>query len=986
MWLLDVDCYFAQVGVNDPQGKGRLSAVKRDVVKSALFLVGTLAMTGALEVRGAAEDGTLIRRNYDGLQCEVSRPELLQLSLDGIPLMASPSFYVVNRDWTRRLYGLEDDGDCLARRQVEETSTSIRIVYPLKSSGGEFAGRLIYELSKGPRFCVRLEGKLNTTGDGCVEHRMGRFAPGWFAGQGWKAVRQDGSTTGGVAPITPVSPILAKSTLVERFRDLQVSSLPGLLRFRSEGNFRFSFVDYRLNQYNEGELCYWLGVLGTVIKPNTPFEYSLEMTFDRQPRPVVSQTQVTTRPAARVPEVLGPETTPDRILPTPRHLVWGPATVRLADRIPVTVEAEGGAEDASQGLALVQNILSPHCKSFGLELAATEGKASAAPFLRVVMTKGSPAEDRSRPDWYRLRVGKDGAHLEAHTTGGLRAGLATLIQLFRAGEDGTSLRECEVEDYAAMPVRAVHFFSGRDARELQIAMLRNVLLPLKYNMIIYECEYIEWESLPQIRDARYSMKKADAAAVIEEAHRLGFEVVPLINTFGHCEWLLDNDAFRHLADNPAMPYAYDPSNPDVYRLCERVYAEALDLFRPRYFHIGHDEVTMRGFPLKEANRKRGAAELFWEDTMHYYKWLRDRGVKTMMWGDQLLAPGEGKGATLAHSKADAEKLRRRLPKDIVIADWHYDSAPPEKFVSLRVLTSAGFDVLACTWCDPMNIVQFAKAAAMERARVDGAKGSRGEVLGLMQTTWAGYSFDKLSFERNIDQYAAYVLAGEAAWRGGARDLKEVKFDYHHEFVRLWTRDLLPPGKGQGWSLDLTPCANLPLVGTEEYLPIAGGASLSSFETLKPGLQKAGRWYVNWPGRDGKPAACLFYGQFNPPGTWLGELRTPIERPARTLFFVVASTVAGPKRQPVATTIVEYEDGTTVTIDWCPGVNVFGLEDGREAPLSTIVWRGEEPGKGPRYIHGYVWQNPYPAKTIKALVTKSTRAGGGLLLFGVSGLE
>ncbi|MGC8740419.1 MAG: family 20 glycosylhydrolase [Candidatus Sumerlaeaceae bacterium] len=929
--------------------------------------------------------------DIDGLRVECTRPEDLSLSVDGIPFLAAPQLYVVAKNWSRKYYAFEDDAQCLTGRRLERTTSGgVQIIFSLQSPNDDFKGQLIYEIGREKRFCVFVRGELTSHTEARIEHRFGLCAPGWFVGRTWQALSQDGSTTTGVAPILARSGSLKEMTLVESFRELAIASRLYSLLVRSHGDYRFALLDYRESPYNGGELCYWLGILESKIELCRPFEYGVEINFAARPGRLASGVKTTTEPVRPVDIVLCADHGVDRILPQPKRFLRHEGETPIPSRWSVVLKGAQPLVEQREARDLIGRILATEAGRFGTSLEFTAKTSHDASALQIEFTEAARrAEQAGKFDYYRLFAGAGGVHIEVGTTGGLRCSLASLIQLLQWRNGRACIAHCDIEDFSDMPVRAVHFFTGKNGRDLQINMLRSVLLPLKFNMIIYQCDYLEWESVPQLRHERYGMSKAEARAVIEEARRLGFEVVPLVNTFGHCEWLLENDHFRHLADNPARPYAYDPSNPQVYEICERIYSEAIDLFRPRLFHIGHDEVTLYGFPEKPANKQRGAERLFYEDTLHYYEWLRSRGVRMMMWGDQLLAPGEGAGATLAHSKEQAKWLREVLPKDIIIADWHYDPNPPEEFTNLRVLTEAGFDVLACTWYSPLNILRFAKAVEIERRRVASVskQGPRqGEVLGLMQTTWAGYSFDQESFDSSLDQYAAYVLAGQAAWTGGAHELREVPFDYRQEFARLWTRELLPPVERKGWVANLSAAANLPLDGSKFCEFVVGDAHSSSFAGLEPGEQQLGRWKVSIPRVGTGPGAVLFEGQFNPEGPWLRELTVPVNRPAQALFFVVASTVGGPRMAPIAVTTVEFDDSSTASLKWRPGVTVFGLEDGRSAPRVPVVWQNQEQGKAPRYVHGYVWKNPSPEKAIKCVKTETTYRGGALLLFALSGLE
>ena len=70
--------------------------------------------------------------------------------------------------------------------------------------------------------------------------------------------------------------------------------------------------------------------------------------------------------------------------------------------------------------------------------------------------------------------------------------------------------------------------------------------------------------------------------------------IPLIQTFGHLEFVLKHDRFSHLRELPENPMALCPSNEDsvplIQAIIDQVMSEHDDL---KYLHIGGDEV---GFP------------------------------------------------------------------------------------------------------------------------------------------------------------------------------------------------------------------------------------------------------------------------------------------------------------------------------------------------------------------------------------------------------
>jgi hypothetical protein len=482
------------------------------------------------------------------------------------------------------------------------------------------------------------------------------------------------------------------------------------------------------------------------------------------------------------------------------------------------------------------------------------------------------------------------------------------------------------------------------------------------------------------------MDKADAKRVRDTARRLGIAIIPLVNTFGHSEWLLDNDAMRHLADNPDNPYAYDPSNPETVPTVEKIYEEALAFFEPTDFHIGHDEVTNEDFPRREANRKVGVRKLIEDSINHWHGYLAKRGIRTHLWGDMFIHSSEASDAGFADSLEDAQQRRASLPKGVVIHDWHYGPDPVEKFISLGVLNRAGLDTVAATWYDGRNVGRFATAATKEAYREESST-TAGKTLGQLQTTWAGYSFDQSSLENNPDQYAAYVLAAESSWNGGFDDPKNLPYDYRAEFGRLWNADLLPAKAAAGWTANLNSAANFAAVPSGKGEVWLGSPGAHGMDGLPAGETRLGRWLLNIPGQPNQPRAVHFRSLFHEgPGTT--RLSLPVQRPVKALQFAVAATFPGPQGEQIAHSIVHFVDGTSVTIPWKLGLTVFAIDDDRETFQAPVLWRrmAASADEAPRCVHGYLWINPRPEAPVRTVETLSDNKASGLLLFAVSGVN
>ncbi len=269
------------------------------------------------------------------------------------------------------------------------------------------------------------------------------------------------------------------------------------------------------------------------------------------------------------------------------------------------------------------------------------------------------------------------------------------------------------------------------------------------------------------------MSKAELKAEVAFARRYGLAVTPLVNSVGHIPWAFANGAKLALAEDPQTPYAANVASPETDRFLFRLYDEVLDTFGSSALHIGGDEVALRGrYPYLSRAQFPTLADAFVARVTRAHDHLKGRSVRTLLWGDMLLASGEAADATGAPSPAQARQMRDRLPHDIVLTDWHYRPRGP--FDSLPALRAAGFGpIIGATWFSPGNIGAFSRALAQRRER------------GLLQTTWAGFNSSEAALTAEKRRFTAFVLAAECAWNGGAADPARLPYGPAQVFDRLY---------------------------------------------------------------------------------------------------------------------------------------------------------------------------------------------------------
>ncbi len=153
----------------------------------------------------------------------------------------------------------------------------------------------------------------------------------------------------------------------------------------------------------------------------------------------------------------------------------------------------------------------------------------------------------------------------------------------------------------------------------------------------------------------------------------GMEVIPEMPSLSHCDYLvMAHPEIRERAEDP-YPDTYCPSNPASYTLLFDVLEEVIEVFAPTVMNIGHDEYYSIG--LCPECRGRDAAELFAGDTRRIHAWLRDRGIRTMIWAEKLLdahdkTGGPQGGAEKPHTPATWRAIDL-VPRDIEMLHWYW---------------------------------------------------------------------------------------------------------------------------------------------------------------------------------------------------------------------------------------------------------------------------------------------------------------------------
>ncbi|CAG5135906.1 unnamed protein product [Candidula unifasciata] len=160
-------------------------------------------------------------------------------------------------------------------------------------------------------------------------------------------------------------------------------------------------------------------------------------------------------------------------------------------------------------------------------------------------------------------------------------------------------------------------------------------------LIEYEDTFPYSEDLRVLR-AAHAYSEDDLRQILKNAEDFELEVIPLVQTFGHLEFVLKHEPLAHLREIAKYPMALCPSNPESLHLVVAMIDQVMRLHTGiKYFHIGCDEVYHLG--ICEACKHRMMQESIGKDQLffsHVHKVATHiqntyPSVTTIMWDDMF---------------------------------------------------------------------------------------------------------------------------------------------------------------------------------------------------------------------------------------------------------------------------------------------------------------------------------------------------------------
>jgi hypothetical protein len=297
-----------------------------------------------------------------------------------------------------------------------------------------------------------------------------------------------------------------------------------------------------------------------------------------------------------------------------------------------------------------------------------------------------------------------------------------------------------------LPVRGLYLGAPKPGDvPLVVSFIRDALPKEGVNVLVMEFDYrYAYASHPEVVDSD-ALSKSDVKAIVAACHAAGVRLIPLINLLGHQSWAaqtfgllrahpeFDETPGKYPNNQGIYCRSYCPLHPDVHKVVFDLMDELADVCEADAIHVGMDEVFILADPNCPRCGTRNRAEVFAQEVRTLHDHLAQSHREMWMWGDRFLdgsVTGVGEWEGSQNGTASAINL---VPRDIVICDWHYDSAPP----TAAFFAVEGFRVVYAPW--RKRDVAQAELDQVRSVRMHADAVTAPRMLGVLQTTWGSAS-------------------------------------------------------------------------------------------------------------------------------------------------------------------------------------------------------------------------------------------------------
>lgn len=277
-----------------------------------------------------------------------------------------------------------------------------------------------------------------------------------------------------------------------------------------------------------------------------------------------------------------------------------------------------------------------------------------------------------------------------------------------------------------------------------------------FNGIVFEYEdRIDWPCWPGVFRPGYN--RDEWREIHSRCRKNGLEIVPLIQTHGHLEWLLKHEPYAYLRENGILSELC-PSHPEALDRMRAFIDECIALHPDsRYIHLGADETWHLGScpvcAAKAADDPRGRLGLYIDHVGPLCRHVLKQGRFPLVWADMWW-------------REERMDLCSLMPENTVLVEWRYQGKGPfekvNEFLS-NSCTVMGASAVSCGFDEMVSLVQQRVGP-----RIDNVVGwrtfARDNGIGVIHTTWNRSASLRPIYGPWHGQIPAYIAAGDPdAW-------------------------------------------------------------------------------------------------------------------------------------------------------------------------------------------------------------------------------
>ncbi len=665
------------------------------------------------------------------------------------------------------------------------------------------------------------------------------------------------------------------------------------------------------------------------------------------------------------------------IFPPPRELNLGGGTLPLNETTLVLLPQQATLADVSLARFLTAELSERH--GLALRTRRVNALPQRGPFI-LMGTLANPlvaayAKQRglstSAAEGYALDANANAVVVAGSDDRGAFYGLQSLRQLIRGSGAKTSVAIARVRDWPVKPFRGIKLYlPGRENLGYFKRFVRDFMALYKFNTVIVELNaamrfdrhpelnagWIEfgkdmnytrrersWGPGRQFQDSANAdtgdfgvLEKAEVADLVRYAREHHIEVMPEIPSLTHSYYLLTRHREFAEIQDAEWPDTYCPSEPKVYDLVFDVLDEFIDVMKPRTVHVGHDEWRM---PVGACPRCKGKdpTELFAQDLNKIYAHLKQKGVRTAIWGDHLIEPLRGKKVKqvpnpqgtpyVMPGALSSEQAKTLIPKDILMFNWFWDTKREEGLheglgeANETMLSEWGFQQVFGNFRPDFQ--DFDRRAA------------RAGVLGGAPSSWA--ATNELNFGKDL--MWEYLGCANLLWSTSRPDLGALSS----------TVQGLLPGIRRRLSAVPLPSDDEPVKPVD--LGLAGG------RVVRPG------------------AASI------PIGADVSSLvfLHACDRPGRNASAHSATWNFADTAELLGWYEVIYDDGLVQSVPLRYGVNILESGWAKGHAVKALAYEAEAVPRGNDTFFAYEWINPRFGKPVKEVRLRAASEKNGIAL-------